>query len=76
MEVLTNIGIAKLCALGLAVFLVIMWFVMGMFFAMRDLLFKKRIGRNFVSHDDVIERNIAKRASVINEYFEGENAEK
>lgn len=72
MEVLTNIGIAILCALGLAVFLVIMWFVMGMFFAMRDLFFKKRIGRNFVSHDDIIEKNIANRASVINGYFDEE----
>ncbi len=55
MEYLINIGYAILCALGLVVFLVIMWFAIGIFFAMRDLFFKKRAERKFISHSELIQ---------------------
>lgn len=42
MELLTNIGIAILCALASAVFLVIMWFVVGMLICFYKIYIKKQ----------------------------------
>ncbi len=55
MGFLNDIGYAILCALGLVVFLVIMWFAIGIFFAMRDLYFKKRVERSFINHKDLMQ---------------------
>ncbi|WP_119792076.1 hypothetical protein [Flavobacterium anhuiense] len=59
MEYLINIGYAILCALGLVVFLVIMWFAIGIFLAMKDIfLRRKKSERNFIAHDEIIEKVI------------------
>lgn len=55
MENLVNIGYAILCAFGLVVFLLIMWFAIAIFLVMKDIFFKKKENRNFVSHDELME---------------------
>ncbi|WP_035647382.1 hypothetical protein [Flavobacterium sp. ASV13] len=56
MEHLINIGYLILGALGLVVFLVIMWFAVGMTKAMIGIFFKrKEPNRNFISHEKLID---------------------
>lgn len=52
MECLINIGFLILGALGLVVFLVLLWFAIGMALAMRDIFFKRKrkVGKSQCPH--------------------------
>ncbi|MHC0441585.1 hypothetical protein [Flavobacterium sp. 3-210] len=58
MEWLINIGCLILGALGVLVFLVIVWFVIGMGKAMIGIFFtRKSVDRNFISHEDIVKKS-------------------
>ncbi|SHG28453.1 hypothetical protein [Flavobacterium johnsoniae] len=58
MEYLINVGYAIICALGLVVFLVLIWFSIGLCLAMKDIFFsRKRKNRDFINHDDIIKKS-------------------